>query len=67
MLGYSVGTVIKANRLNQIRSSHGFGASTGEKPLDNVACTDSEQSLFDYKHAVKDYFHSKDVGVRSYL
>ena len=58
MLGFPGGTALQG---------HSFGTGRGDILLDDVACTGSEESLFDCKHAgigVNDCSHAEDAGVR---
>ena len=63
MLGMSGGKAL----LGRGTTSHNFGAGEGEILLDSVACTGSEQSIFDCRHngiGVHNCVHREDAGVR---
>ena len=68
MLGYTGGTALQGNRPKQSGyPRHSFGAGTGEILLDDVACSGSEQSIFDCGHrgiGVHSCNHLEDAGVR---
>ena len=65
MLGYNGGTALQGCYRNS--NCHNFGAGTGETLLDDVACSGSEESIFDCTHrgiGVDNCDHDEDAGVR---